>query len=109
MMHLSILCIIDIDECSIVNSCNQICNNTIGSYYCACQTGYTLSNDSHTCTGIAANLFCMYVTSVYLDINECSTSNGGCEQTCQNTQGSYQCSCWNGYSLDADKHNCTGL
>ena len=43
-----------------------------------------------------------------IDINECGTFNGGCEQTCNNTQGSYHCSCWNGYSLGTDQHNCSG-
>ena len=44
-----------------------------------------------------------------VDINECDDSNGGCEQTCQNTQGSFYCSCWNGYGLDANKYNCSGI
>ena len=44
-----------------------------------------------------------------LDINECSTLNGGCNQTCNNTVGSYFCDCSDGYVLDADKHNCSGI
>ena len=44
-----------------------------------------------------------------IDINECSQNNGGCEDTCTNTMGSYVCSCQViGYSLDNDKHNCSG-
>ena len=43
------------------------------------------------------------------DINECQTDNGGCTQTCDNTDGSYQCSCWDGYELtSSDGHTCTG-
>ena len=42
------------------------------------------------------------------DINECQTDNGGCTQTCDNTDGSYRCSCWDGYELASDGHNCTG-
>ena len=42
------------------------------------------------------------------DINECETDNGGCTQTCDNTDGSYQCSCWVGYDLTSDGHTCTG-
>ena len=34
-----------------------------------------------------------------IDINECTTENGGCEQNCQNTIGSYSCSCQPGYHL----------
>ena len=44
-----------------------------------------------------------------IDINECSQNNGGCEDTCTNTMGSYECSCQaTGYSLNNDKHNCSG-
>ena len=46
----------------------------------------------------------MYVT----DINECATNNGGCEQICNNTAGSYQCSCGPGYTLNSDGHACDG-
>ena len=43
------------------------------------------------------------------DINECSTNNGGCSDSCTNTLGSYSCSCTvTGYTLSDDKHNCTG-
>ena len=36
----------------------------------------------------------------WIDINECSHNNGGCEDTCNNTMGSYKCSCQViGYSL----------
>ena len=42
----------DIDECSSnAHSCgvNAVCNNTVGSYVCACKAGY--SGDGRTCTG----------------------------------------------------------
>ena len=41
------------------------------------------------------------------DINECSIHNGGCEDTCTNTNGSYYCECESGYSLDKDKKGCS--
>ena len=43
------------------------------------------------------------------DINECASHNGGCEQNCQNTIGSYSCSCLSGYLIDSNGYNCTGL
>ena len=34
-----------------------------------------------------------------IDIDECIANNGGCEQTCTNTIGSFTCSCTDGYKL----------
>ena len=42
------------------------------------------------------------------DINECQADNGGCTQTCDNNDGSYQCSCMKGYELANDMHTCVG-
>ena len=35
-------------------------------------------------------------------------NNGGCGQNCNNTPGSYMCSCYEGYSLNFDLFNCSG-
>ena len=45
---------------------------------------------------------------IHSDINECSTSNGGCADTCTNTAGSYYCTCDTGYSLASNNHGCDG-
>ena len=46
--------IIDIDECKRSNGgCDHHCNNTIGSYYCSCNDGYSLGKDNLSCKGIA--------------------------------------------------------
>ena len=42
------------------------------------------------------------------DLDECRTSNGGCEQVCSNTVGSFECSCDPGYSLISGGFSCTG-
>lgn len=34
-----------------------------------------------------------------VDINECAKNNGGCDQKCVNSPGSYSCSCNTGYQL----------
>ena len=44
---------------------------------------------------------------IFVDFNECAVDNGGCEQKCTNTDGSYDCSCNEGYSL-IDDRNCDG-
>ena len=47
-------------------------------------------------------------TLQYLDINECVLGTSGCTQLCNNTAGSYICSCSTGYMLAADNHTCNG-
>lgn len=41
-----------------------------------------------------------------IDIDECSSSNGGCQHTCANTDGSFYCSCQTGYELEPDRKSC---
>lgn len=54
--------------------------------YCSCRPGFA----SPACN----------------DINECLSSNGGCNQHCTNMVGSYRCYCDNGYILDSDNRTC---
>lgn len=42
------------------------------------------------------------------DINECSIGTSGCGQYCTNTNGSYECSCSIGYTIDTNGHACNG-
>ena len=46
---------------------------------------------------------------LYTDVNECIANNGGCETHCNNTEGSYICSCDNGFELNSDGHSCDGM
>ena len=43
---------IDIDECSEVDSCSQMCTNTDGNFTCGCNIGYLLDTDGTTCNGM---------------------------------------------------------
>ena len=40
----------DINECSDSSLCDQVCENTIGSYTCDCYTGFMLVGDQ--CQGM---------------------------------------------------------
>ena len=45
--------ITDINECSRgTDLCEHNCHNTIGSYYCSCDTGYFLTANGYSCHGI---------------------------------------------------------
>ena len=41
------------------------------------------------------------------DINECAES-AGCEEMCTDTDGSFECSCRDGYRLGSDGKSCDG-
>lgn len=40
------------------------------------------------------------------DVDECEKNNGGCDQICNNTAGSFHCSCKIGYALQSDNKTC---
>lgn len=42
------------------------------------------------------------------DTDECGNNNGGCNQTCTNTDGSFRCSCTSAYTLNSDGRSCSG-
>ena len=45
---------------------------------------------------------------VFTDIDECMIMNGGCDTQCTNAEGSYECSCSEGYALMPDGRSCAG-
>ncbi|NXF12445.1 HMCN1 protein, partial [Smithornis capensis] len=68
---------VDMDECESRDTCQHECRNTLGSYQCACPSGYRLMANGKTCQ----------------DIDECLEQNINCgsNQMCFNMRGSYQC------------------
>jgi len=56
------------------------------------------SDNSVQKTGFAAVFF--------TDKDECAMNNGGCQQECRNTIGSYVCACHNGFTLHENNHDC---
>ncbi|XP_073250793.1 uncharacterized protein [Porites lutea] len=80
-------CFKDLDECTTgSHSCdvNSVCQNTVGSYKCSCNAGYT--GDGKPCN----------------DIDECYTNSHSCDvnAVCSNTVGSYACACKAGFTGD---------
>ena len=99
--------ITDINECGRgTNGCskNATCRDTIGSYTCSCNPGF--SGDGFNCNGKKNNYSIndLKIFFVWTDIDECSTGNNNCARapngTCTNTIGSYNCSCNPGYTGD---------
>uniref|UniRef100_A0A7N8X3N3 Signal peptide, CUB and EGF-like domain-containing protein 2 n=1 Tax=Mastacembelus armatus TaxID=205130 RepID=A0A7N8X3N3_9TELE len=86
------LCGPDVDECAeALDNCSidAICQNTLKSYKCICKSGY--KGDGKHCE----------------DVDECATEyNGGCVHECINIPGNYRCTCYDGFRLAHDGHNC---
>ncbi|XP_022527542.1 signal peptide, CUB and EGF-like domain-containing protein 1 isoform X2 [Astyanax mexicanus] len=82
----------DADECSeATDDCHidALCQNTPKSYKCICKAGY--KGDGKQCE----------------DIDECDNDyNGGCVHDCINIPGNYRCTCYDGFMLADDGHNC---
>ncbi|CAG2236072.1 unnamed protein product [Mytilus edulis] len=124
----------DIDECTERTSgCDQNCANSDGSFTCSCVYGFELIADGkcnqtifNFCT--LQNLTCEYgcdnttnpgtwecicqegflldrASGNCSNINECDANV--CTQNCQDTVGSYICSCYTGFKLNADKTSCS--
>jgi hypothetical protein len=68
---------------------------TYGGYQCFCQWG-------------ACDVRPMNGTTC-VDVNECSTNNGGCAQQCSNSAGSFSCSCGTGFQLAQDQRTCVDI
>lgn len=58
------------------------------------------------CMCVQCALTCVFFLS---EEDECAKpDNGGCEQRCVNTLGSFKCACDPGYELAPDKKSCEG-
>ncbi|XP_035686817.1 mucin-like protein [Branchiostoma floridae] len=81
---------IDKDECATgENHCDQVCENTPGSYGCLCEDGYILTDDPvRPCQ----------------DIDECYEGTYNCtgNENCLNEPGTYSCACAPGTFLQGD-------
>ena len=56
---------------------------------------------------IRLRMYILYVSVT--DVDECARENGGCPQNCANTEGSYTCSCHDGFTdVNGDSTKCIG-
>ncbi|XP_074607197.1 uncharacterized protein LOC141860105 isoform X2 [Acropora palmata] len=116
----------DINECTAslpVCHVSAQCSNTLGSYRCICNPGYTYNGkrctDINECSALPSpchvNAQCTNTIGLYrcscnpgytgngktcTDVNECSASPFACHVNaqCNNTIGSYRCACNPGYT-----------
>jgi hypothetical protein len=120
--------ILDVDECANAGShnCSSItstCQNKDGGFSCTCKTGYMQKN-LYECKGQLENLHVIrkskngilvsYVNFALwlefasnLDFDECEANTDGCSQICSNVNGSYDCDCHFGFSLNDDRKTCS--
>ncbi|XP_039403754.1 signal peptide, CUB and EGF-like domain-containing protein 1 isoform X11 [Mauremys reevesii] len=102
----------DADECAEgTDDCHidAICQNTPKSYKCICKPGY--KGEGKQCEGMQKKLQLSVMHShpkAKKDIDECENDfyNGGCVHECINIPGNYRCTCYDGFMLAHDGHNC---
>lgn len=46
--------------------------------------------------------------TIIIDVDECTDDVDNCDQLCDNTEGSFVCSCTEGFELDVDGLTCNG-
>ena len=85
VMMLMMLMIMSVRVCYIIYTCSQ----NILCYHL---------------TKLVSNIFPLIL---FTDIDECDL--GICEQDCNNTNGSYYCTCREGYYLGNDNRSCFGM
>ena len=75
-----------------------------------CSSFLSLENVSTSNKYICFLLPSYYFFYLCIDINECDPAKElhRCSQTCINTEGSYNCSCTEGYELKKDGYECEG-
>ena len=84
------------------DGCDQGCINIPGSFLCNCSEGYVLNEDSFSCDGERILISKLILNSLLCltDIDECLSDPCHSNATCNNTIGSFICTCVGGFSGD---------
>ena len=113
--------------------CEHVCSQSAepDSIRCLCYRGFRLNADGKSCVGTSPPsahlqtqfycpiaLFYFYFGShpesssetftLFTDVDECATANGGCDGQCSNRPGSFICSCPVGFRLASNGKKCIG-
>ncbi|XP_052786246.1 uncharacterized protein LOC128221685 [Mya arenaria] len=86
---------IDMDECKLQPCVHGRCKNTVGSYFCICNTGFELNSagQNETC----------------IDVDECQMDHFPCGDNqsaqCTNGEGNYSCICNEGFKFRSNSNN----
>ncbi|OCT77705.1 thrombomodulin [Xenopus laevis] len=104
-------------NCMIENGgCSFICNGDTGVSKCECSQNMILSDDGRSCIPPPSSLQCIPDQSTGTcvcaegfspaedgrtcqDIDDCALIPDICEQSCINTEGSFICTCFDGYEM----------
>lgn len=107
------------------------------SIRCLCYRGFRLNADGKSCVGTSTHPTLLYTRCVplasavysllfdfffvrilncganetftlFTDVDECATANGGCDGQCSNRPGSFICSCPIGFRLASNGKKCIG-
>ncbi|KAK7582602.1 hypothetical protein V9T40_014047 [Parthenolecanium corni] len=98
---------IDIDECATgLHNCNSLskCVNFVGSYQCV-PTEPKSSTEQQNPPGFTFDS----KTNRFVDINECDSKPCGSYEVCNNTVGSYSCTCAHGFTRDRITDACVDI
>ncbi len=68
-----------------------------------------LTNDWHTRLTYASSRISTKHFFISIDFDECKAGNDGCDETCENTEGSFMCSCNSPHTLNDNGLNCDSI
>lgn len=115
--------------------CEHVCSQSAepDSIRCLCYRGFRLNADGKSCVGtshpthlptcrrnfIPFFYYFPYIWvgilnrpvkhfTLFTDVDECATANGGCDGQCSNRPGSFICSCPVGFRLASNGKKCIG-
>ena len=84
-------------------------NKTVSTLYHHLNALATMAIDYRMSNFVQVQLLVILLILWQVDVNECNEGTSGCSQICNDTDGSYLCSCRSGYQLDTNNHTCNDI